>query len=286
MLFLLEHAHANPPFLEPGFAQSVVFIPDIEWMMPADVAVLESGKIDTVAFKNQFSLEIFNRQPVGDAVRHRPVIGWTSVDFDGGPLPNRNFHKMLHVRGVSQQKSTEVVLDVWLHNPDFPELTATVSLREGFRVDAPLRKEPNLTLLLGKIPEEDLRKLQLEIGIHVCPSMAEGFGHSLNEARAAGAVLVTTDAPPMNDLVTDGVNGYLVPSIDQDMRPFNYSVAYPVRRAHLEQTIRKIMSVPVQALQEMGGRARLSFVEDRARFYACVRSILEDVTSRREPKRS
>ncbi|KAF6265542.1 hypothetical protein COO60DRAFT_1697805 [Scenedesmus sp. NREL 46B-D3] len=48
---------------------------------------------------------------------------------------------------------------------------------------------------------EDVRALQTSIGLDICPSEREGFGHYLNEARAAGAFVMTTDHPPMNELV-------------------------------------------------------------------------------------
>lgn len=47
--------------------------------------------------------------------------------------------------------------------------------------------------------------VQAEHPIHVCASEREGFGHYINEARAAGALVVSTDHPPMNELITPGV---------------------------------------------------------------------------------
>jgi hypothetical protein len=52
--------------------------------------------------------------------------------------------------------------------------------------------------------------MQLESGVHLCVSEREGFGHYLNEARGAAAVVITTEHPPMNELVRPGV-GVLVP---------------------------------------------------------------------------
>lgn len=43
----------------------------------------------------------------------------------------------------------------------------------------------------------------------ISPLRREQTGHYLNEARAAGALVLTTDHPPMNELVRDGVTGLL-----------------------------------------------------------------------------
>jgi hypothetical protein len=51
-----------------------------------------------------------------------------------------------------------------------------------------------------------VRRFQSEHPIHICASEREGFGHYLNEARAAGALIITTDHPPMNELVTSGAD--------------------------------------------------------------------------------
>ncbi len=47
--------------------------------------------------------------------------------------------------------------------------------------------------------------------INVLPSYREGLPKSLIEASAVGRPMVTTDVPGCRDIVTDGVNGYLVP---------------------------------------------------------------------------
>jgi hypothetical protein len=49
-----------------------------------------------------------------------------------------------------------------------------------------------------------VRRFQSEHPIHICASEREGFGHYLNEARAASALVISTDHPPMNELVTSG----------------------------------------------------------------------------------
>jgi glycosyltransferase involved in cell wall biosynthesis len=47
-----------------------------------------------------------------------------------------------------------------------------------------------------------LRQLQTDTPVHICPSQSEGWGHTINEARAVGALVLTTDYPPMNEFVS------------------------------------------------------------------------------------
>jgi glycosyltransferase involved in cell wall biosynthesis len=56
----------------------------------------------------------------------------------------------------------------------------------------------------GRRSGKFVRGLVAEHGVHLCPSLREGFGHYINEARAASAVVVTTDYGPMNEYVQDG----------------------------------------------------------------------------------
>jgi len=52
-------------------------------------------------------------------------------------------------------------------------------------------------------------KLLAEASFIMCPSIMEGYGHYINQARAAGALVLTTDGHPMNELV-DEESGILV----------------------------------------------------------------------------
>ncbi|GLE06529.1 hypothetical protein PINS_up015855 [Pythium insidiosum] len=50
-----------------------------------------------------------------------------------------------------------------------------------------------------------------EAAYFLCPSVMEGYGHYINQARAAGGLILAPDTPPMNELVTED-SGVLISS--------------------------------------------------------------------------
>ena len=161
-----------------------------------------------------------------------------------------------------------------MQNPDFPPMTVVASASAGLDLGMPLRASANLTLLLQQQGESELRALQRKVGIHVCPSFAEGFGHSLNEARSAAAVLITTAAPPMDEMVEDGRSGILVPVHAENQAPYHLVTASRVTSADLAESIRRTMAMSAQQRTLMGRRARELYDSGRDQFHASVRRFI------------
>ena len=61
---------------------------------------------------------------------------------------------------------------------------------------------------------DDMPALLRSVDIVALPSYREGLPKGLIEAAASGCALVTTDVPGCREVVTDGVNGLLVPARD------------------------------------------------------------------------
>jgi glycosyltransferase involved in cell wall biosynthesis len=72
--------------------------------------------------------------------------------------------------------------------------------------------EQGLMQWLGHV--EDMAKLLASVDMMVLPSYREGLPKSLIEAAACGLPLVTTNVPGCREVVTDGVDGLLVPARD------------------------------------------------------------------------
>ena len=67
---------------------------------------------------------------------------------------------------------------------------------------------------LGYQSQSQVRERLQKSDIYVLPSFAEGVSVSLMEAMAAGVPVVTTQIAGVNELVEDGINGYIVPAGD------------------------------------------------------------------------
>jgi len=70
----------------------------------------------------------------------------------------------------------------------------------------------NRIVFLGR--RADIPRLLAASDVFVFPSLYEGLGVSLLEAMAAGLPVVTTDRPPMSEIVQTGINGLLIPAGD------------------------------------------------------------------------
>jgi glycosyltransferase involved in cell wall biosynthesis len=154
-------------------------------------------------------------------------------------------------------------------------LTVTSYGSHPIELNFPLYAARNLVFRLALLPIEQLRHLQHQSAVHLCPSSAEGFGHSINEARSAAAVLVTTGAPPMNEFVEDGRNGFLVPVRPENALPYRLSTAYFATPEDIRSVIQKTLTMSPQERLQMGLRARAAYVDERNAFMRRIANFLD-----------
>lgn len=274
-LFLLETARLNRPLFDPGFARRYVYVPYVEWLNEDDEAVLALGLIDTVIYKNEFTRSRLEALPCMARVPVRAVTGWTSRDpgLPANPWEEVRFDRFLHARGVSHMKQTDVVVEAWQRHPEWPPLTVTAYVRDPLSFAAPLKIAPNITVVLRRQSEAEMKATIETHGVHVMPSLAESFGHALNEARAAGALLVTTGAPPMSDLVVSGESGMLVAADPANAVPHFRSTAFPVTVEAVEEAVEAVVTLPLKARVGMGRAARAAYERGRDDFHRAIAAL-------------
>ena len=184
-------------------------------------------------------------------------LGFTSIDrLDAAIEPD--YGRFFHLAGRSSLKNTELVLDLWGKHPRWPRLTLVQHPDK-----APKRVPPNVDLIDRRVPDKELLELQNGHGVHLCPSLSEGFGHYIVEALSCRAVVLTTDAPPMNELVSRET-GVLLPWRRREPRHLGWN--FHADPAAMEAAVEELLGKPSAELRALGARARGSFLENERLF--------------------
>ncbi len=256
---MLEHVW--PQFLHQ--ARRNILVPNPEWFERRDALLL--SRIDRVWSKTTLTHRLFAAR--GCAVSD---IGFDSDDRLAPEVMREP--RFLHVGGRSKLKGTQRLLDLWRQHPEWPPLTVVSDLA-GVRQD-PGSAAPNITVLHEFVDDRALRTLQNSHRFHVCLSEAEGWGHYIVEALGVGAVTLTCDAAPMNELVT-AERGLLVPVVAGRRQNL-------IELARFEPTafgaaLARCAAMTENQLQGIGARAREWFVGNKQQFPVRVRNALAEL---------
>jgi len=245
------------------FAKAHVMVPNQEWLRENSTPYLAG--MDALLCKTRHAEDIFRAKGFPTT-----FISFTSADrYEAGRT--RNYDAFFHLAGSSTQKGTAPLIDLWLAHPEWP--TLTVVQHPANRLDV---QAANITYMSEHIDDAMLRRLQNESGVHVCPSEAEGFGHSIVEAMGCRALVVTTDAPPMNELVSPD-RGLLV-KYDRTT-PRRWGTAYYVERRSMEDAIQAVLGMSTADKATYGERARAWFEMNDAHFRRAVVDAVRSVAA-------
>ena len=132
----------------------------------------------------------------------------------------------------------------------------------------------NIKCLTSRITDRHLHRLQNECAVHVCPSEVEGFGHTLMEALSCGAVLVTTDAPPMHELLLPD-EGILVPHTST--APMGAGMRYMVGEPELGEAIARIWTMNSSMIEGLRRAARARYDSNRAFFHQHLARAMREI---------
>lgn len=251
------------PFLSSY--QERVLMPNPEWLEPHQIDAKKS-LVDAVLHKTHFSVQCL-KPHFPDAEHH--YLGFTSPD----PRKTVQGHtKFSHFRGKATTRHTQSLIDIWQRRPDLPMLRlqaygSDISLRLGRWLT-----EGNISFMLDFNASDDEFFTDLAVGgIHLCTSGTEGFGHYINESRAMAALVLTLDAPPMNELITPDT-GILIPTTSST--PLLAGVNFTSTANQIEGAIDKALSLSPGDRQELGQAARRAYEADIQAFVTNVRAFL------------
>ena len=226
------------------FAPRNVIMVHPEWSWPklrADLAGYDAVLCKTKDAHRTFSL----------FAPHAVYVGMWSRDLYDAKVKRRR--AWIHSAGGSLQKNTEAIIEAWRRFPDLPPLLIHSKRNWGITDSSKLK-------FIGEVTEDQLRQLLNEHVFQLQPSAYEGFGHLQWEAMSARAVVITMDAPPMNEAADPALN-HIRPVRFFRWREATVAGTTPEEIAH---AVREADAMSDAEIEAAGDRARAKFLANRA----------------------
>ena len=247
--------------LWPEFAAEArvnVAIPNPEWFDHRDRSSL--SLIDWVWAKTGNTQRIFTQ-----AGKRTQLIGFDSRDRHDASVQRQPV--CLHIAGKSPLKGTEPLLALWHRHPEWPKL---IVVQPSGRLEHPTAA--NIEYRLTYLDDAELRRLQNQCLFHLCPSEAEGWGHYIVEAMSVGAIVITVDAAPMNELIA--VDRGLLVRHRPGAIAQNLGSRFLFDESSLRDAIEAAVQLPAARRELLGGAARQWFLANQAAFSGRIAQAL------------
>ncbi len=259
---------ADPSWLR--LAKKNILIPNPEWFKEKWLPYL--NRFNGIFCKTKHAVEIFKDR--------NPNVVFTSFTSRDKSIKDKSFgtikkeyNQYLHVAGKSKMKGTDIIIKTWIKNPDFPHLT--VIQRNIDPLAIPARK--NLTIISKYISDDQLRLLMNRCGVHICTSSAEGFGHSICESLSCKALIISTDAPPMNELVRPD-RGILIKPVKKEKKKLSH--AFFIDVSDLEKTVKKLMKTNNADKDILMQNAYKFYIENDNYFRKTMINAIDNISNR------
>jgi len=240
---LLKHAKYN------------ILIPNQEWYYRTWIPYIDS--FDLILTKSDYATNIFKSiKKDQDSIK---FLGWKSIDRNQFGI-TKDYNQYIHICGRSKHKQTQEIIDSW--ELDFPLLHIIYSPK-----DVPLiqKTQNNIKYYTERLEDKELEDLANICGVHICCSETEGYGHYIHEAKSCGAVVITSQAPPMETFI-DSSFGFLVKSKSKKHLKKHLGSRYILDQDDFKRVIREIMTKDKDELREMGKLAKESFNREAKKF--------------------
>ena len=241
--------------------KSRILLPNPEWLTEQDLQ-RSMTMIDTIWHMTRHSERLLTPRLPG---KKHCYIGFTSLEKTNRV---KNYDFFAHMPGKSKTRHTQEIINIWHKNKSLPQIR--VQLYGDLSIPQWL-KLGKLELYMGFIPEDAYSQLAENFGIHLCTSQMEGFGHYINESRHSAALILTLDAPPMNELI-DKDRGLMIPF--EKKMAHNQGERFMANEDAIAACIDTALTLSLNQRIELGENSRVRFLEERANFIERINDVL------------
>jgi alpha-maltose-1-phosphate synthase len=131
--------------------------------------------------------------------------------FHPQPKPDDNF-RALFLGQISPRKGVHYLLSAW-RNLKLNDAELLLVGQNRFPTDW-LEQHSDICRIVPSVPHMLLNQYYSSASVFVFPSLVEGFAMVLLEAMACGIPIITTPNTAGPDIITDGVEGFIIPIRD------------------------------------------------------------------------
>lgn len=242
------------------FAKQVWFVPNSEWYF--DCWDCQLRHITKVLCKTKDCLRLWTKK-VGPAKCF--YTGFEAEDFLDRSIKREP--KFLHMFRNSENKGTPAVAAAWRnHRLPYP-LTLVGRRAETLRLCHGI---PNATVL-EDLTKVEVMRLMNEHQFILAPTRNEGYGMFIHEALGCGGIVITTDAPPMNEF--QGVaKPLLIPFWNQVPRLMTHF--YEVNPEQVARRVHEAAQLYPDQIAKFSQEARTGFENERSQFRNAFEEIV------------
>lgn len=119
--------------------------------------------------------------------------------------------KLLYVGGLHQMKGLSYMFEACQNLKEYVELTVIGSNHSHCKILQTYLKECRY---LNTLPHEQVLQIMAQSDVLLFPTLCDGFGMVVTEAMSQGTPVITTERSCAPDIITHGVNGWIVPAED------------------------------------------------------------------------
>lgn len=240
-----------------NYAKLNYLIPNQEWFFKEWIPDLQF--IDKVLCKTKDAVNIFSS--LGCNCEY---ISFTS---DDRYMKTEKCLEFFHGAGQSNTKGTDSIVNTWNCMSKKPKLTVC-------KYNRIYPQSYGITFFNNRIDDIVFKEMQNKYVFHLCPSSCEGFGHYINEAKSCGNIVLTLDAPPMNELVT---NEFGVLAKYDSISTHHLAKSYSISTKLLCEGIETLINLNSNTIKRMMKTSRESFLSNDKFFKEKINNIFKDV---------
>ncbi len=247
IVIMFEHIFGFSP--EPAIT---AFYANPEWILDSDINKIEDYPPDYILAKSRDAEQRLQSQfPTCEVI----YTGFSSLTSASDNV-RLDFSKVFHARGLSGTKNTSSVLKSYeMYGEKLPYCTVTMRTFDNAVPEFDSMIGSNCRIIFRDLEQSEMDRLIETHGIHLCPSECEGFGHYIFGPMRLGNIVVTSDCPPMNELVTDTC-GFLIRGNIEDRGLYQKISISPDAIA---ETLLDIMSKSPEGLKQISQNAQNRF---------------------------